>query len=92
MTPTTTKHKTPEHQAAYLINRYLQKKCSRAEADELDKWICASEENLLLFEVLTDPDYQKALVLNPALIEAFTRYHRARQQKQLEQVQGELRT
>ena len=92
MTPLIPAHNNPQHRPAYLIGRFLQKKCTRREADELDEWICASDDNLLLFEALTDPGFLEALALNPALIEAFGHYHHARQQKRRAPEPGKTRT
>ena len=39
---------------AYLIVGYLRKTLTDAEHDELDNWLAASDENLRLFEQLTD--------------------------------------
>jgi transmembrane sensor len=41
---------------AYLIAGHLQNKLTIKEADELDEWILESDENLELFEKLTDED------------------------------------
>jgi len=43
-----------EHRTAYLIASYIQKKITPAEREELDDWVGANKENLLLFEELTD--------------------------------------
>ncbi|MCW3108787.1 MAG: hypothetical protein JWQ09_3293, partial [Segetibacter sp.] len=43
-----------EHRTAYLIATYIQEKLTPAEQEELDNWVAASKENLLLFEELTD--------------------------------------
>lgn len=43
-----------EHRTAYLIAAYIQKKLTPAEREELDDWVGANKENLLLFEELTD--------------------------------------
>ena len=42
------------YQIAYLILGYIRKTLTEAEHDELDAWIEASDENMLLFEELTD--------------------------------------
>lgn len=39
---------------AYLVAGYVRGTISKKEHDELDEWICASDENLELFEKLTD--------------------------------------
>lgn len=44
------------HRTAYLIAAYIQQNLSPAEREELDDWVGASKENLLLFEELTDDD------------------------------------
>ena len=41
---------------AYLIAGYIRHTLTEKEHDELDEWITASDENLKLFEELTDPD------------------------------------
>lgn len=43
-----------EHRTAYLIAAYIQKKLTPVEREELDDWVGANKENLLLFEELTD--------------------------------------
>ncbi len=42
------------HRTAYLISAYIQHKLTPAEREELDDWVGANKENLLLFEELTD--------------------------------------
>lgn len=42
------------YRIAYLILGYLRKTLSEAEHDDLDAWVEASDENMLLFEELTD--------------------------------------
>lgn len=42
------------HRIAYLVLGYLRKTLTEAEHDELDAWVEASDENMLLFEELTD--------------------------------------
>jgi transmembrane sensor len=42
------------HRTAYLISAYIQHKLTPAEREELDDWVAASKENLLLFEELSD--------------------------------------
>jgi transmembrane sensor len=42
---------------AYLIASYLKGTLTEAEHDELDAWIVASDDNLRLFEQLTDEAY-----------------------------------
>jgi transmembrane sensor len=42
------------YRTAYLIAGYIRKTLSETEHDELDKWVEASDENMLLFEELTD--------------------------------------
>jgi transmembrane sensor len=39
---------------AYLVAGYIRNTLSEKERDELDEWICASDENMQLFEKLTD--------------------------------------
>ena len=39
---------------AYLITSFIRKTLSEAEHDELDAWVESSDENMLLFEELTD--------------------------------------
>lgn len=63
------------HRIAYLLYRYLQKKITRAEHDELDAWVIASDDHILLYEALTNSNFLEALTGNRPLIEAFiTRY------------------
>lgn len=38
----------------FLIAGFIRETLTEAEQDELDGWVSASEENLLLFEDLTD--------------------------------------
>ena len=40
--------------AARLVTGFLQNKLSEDERDKLDEWICASDENLSLFEALIE--------------------------------------
>jgi transmembrane sensor len=40
---------------AYLIGGYLKQTLSEAEHDELDEWVGANDDNMRLFEELTDP-------------------------------------
>lgn len=47
---------------AYLIAGYLKGSLSEAEHDELDAWIVASDDNLRLFEQLTDEEYLRTQV------------------------------
>jgi ferric-dicitrate binding protein FerR (iron transport regulator) len=42
------------YRIAYLVLGYLRKTLTDAEHDELDAWVEASDENMLLFEELTD--------------------------------------
>jgi transmembrane sensor len=42
------------YRTAYLIAGYIQSTLTEEEHDELDKWVAAKKENLLLFEELTD--------------------------------------
>jgi transmembrane sensor len=42
------------HRIAYLVLGYLRKTLTVAEHDELDAWVEESDENMLLFEELTD--------------------------------------
>lgn len=42
---------------AWLINGYLQKSLTTHEHNELDEWVQQSDENMLLFEQLTDEKY-----------------------------------
>ncbi len=39
---------------AYLVAGYIKKTLSPSEHDELDAWVAASDENMLLFENMTD--------------------------------------
>lgn len=40
---------------AYLVNGFLFSTLTEKEHNELDDWVAASDENMLLFEKLTDP-------------------------------------
>jgi ferric-dicitrate binding protein FerR (iron transport regulator) len=40
---------------AYLVNGFLFNTLTEKEHNELDDWVAASDENMLLFEKLTDP-------------------------------------
>lgn len=51
------------HRTAYLVTAYIQHRLTPAEREELDEWVGASKENLLLFEELTD-DKQLKKTLN----------------------------
>lgn len=42
------------YRIAYLVLGYIRKTLTEAEHDELDAWVEASDENMLLFEELTD--------------------------------------
>ncbi len=42
------------YRIAYLISGFIQNKLTKDEHDELDSWVEASDENMLLFEELTD--------------------------------------
>jgi len=42
------------YRIAYLIAGFIRKTLTEAEHDELDKWVETSDENMLLFEELTD--------------------------------------
>ncbi|HWI93853.1 MAG TPA: hypothetical protein VNT20_21385 [Flavisolibacter sp.] len=42
------------YRIAYLVLGYLRKTLTEAEHDEIDAWVEASYENMLLFEELTD--------------------------------------
>lgn len=48
-------HEFP-YRIAQLISGFLEGRLSPADRQELDNWIAASKENLLLFEELTDED------------------------------------
>ena len=42
------------YRTAYLIAGFLKQKLTEEEKDELDEWILASDENMVLFETMTD--------------------------------------
>jgi transmembrane sensor len=42
------------YRIAYLVAAYIRKNLTEEEHDELDKWVESSDENMLLFEELTD--------------------------------------
>jgi len=42
------------HRVAYLVAGYIRKTLTRQEHDELDAWVEANDENMRLFEELTD--------------------------------------
>lgn len=44
---------------SYLISAYLRKSITTEEHDELDEWVGASDENMLIFEELTDEEKMK---------------------------------
>ena len=44
----------PLSRAAYLIAGYIRRTLTQAEHDELDEWVNASDDNMKLFEELTD--------------------------------------
>ena len=55
------------YRIAKLIAGYIQGKLSPKEHDELDEWVAASDENMKLFEELTDEaNVQK----NPGMVAA----------------------
>ena len=63
---------------AYLIAGHINNTLTTKEADELDDWISASDENLELFEKLTDEDnieegMQKYLLIEKEKAAAFAR-------------------
>ena len=39
---------------ARLVTGFLQNSLTEAQKDELDDWICASDENMIMFEDLTE--------------------------------------
>lgn len=45
--------KVPDH-VAKLILLFLHKKLSEEEHNQLDEWICVNDENLEVFEILSD--------------------------------------
>lgn len=55
------------HRIAYLVLGYLRKNLTHAEHDELDAWVEESDENMLLFEELTD---EKNIEANLAWMES----------------------
>jgi transmembrane sensor len=69
------------YRIAYLIAGYIRKTLSEAEHDELDKWVEASDENMLLFEELTD---EKNIEANLAWMESI------QTDKALEKISGKL--
>ena len=48
------------YRIAYLVAGYIRKTLTEAEHDELDQWVEASDENMLLFEELTDEQHIEA--------------------------------
>jgi ferric-dicitrate binding protein FerR (iron transport regulator) len=44
---------------SYLISAYLRKSITPEEHDELDEWVGANDENMRIFEELTDEDKMK---------------------------------
>lgn len=44
---------------AYLIFQYIRQELTRAERMELGQWLVKAEENIALFEELTDEAYLK---------------------------------
>lgn len=55
------------YRIAYLVLGYIRKTLTEAEHDELDAWVEASDENMLLFEELTD---EKNIEANLAWMES----------------------
>ncbi|HUC82980.1 MAG TPA: FecR domain-containing protein [Flavisolibacter sp.] len=48
------------HRIAYLIAGFIRKTLTEEEHDELDAWVVESDENMKLFEDLTDEDHLEA--------------------------------
>lgn len=48
------------HRIAYLIAGYIRQTLTEREHDELDEWVEASDENMRLFEDLTDENHIEA--------------------------------
>ena len=69
------------YRIAYLIAGYIRKTITEAEHDELDAWVEASDENMLLFEELTDENNIEA---NLAWMEGI------QTEKALEKTSGQL--
>ena len=49
-----TKDLKQAYRTAYLIAGFLKQTLSEPEKKELDEWILASDENMILFEKMTD--------------------------------------
>ena len=84
MKPTPHSHEDALHRTeriAYLIAGHIRNTITPLEHEELDQWIVASDENLALFERLTDEDN---------IEEAMQRYRSLEQEKAA--VYEELRT
>jgi transmembrane sensor len=56
MNPDSSKHSEDEmRRIAYLVKGFLFHTLTEEEHNELDDWVAASDENMILFEKLTDP-------------------------------------
>lgn len=62
---------TIDQRVVYLLHRHLQMKITRTEHTKLDAWVGASDDHILLYEVLTDQSFLEALAIDRPLIEAF---------------------
>jgi ferric-dicitrate binding protein FerR (iron transport regulator) len=69
------------YRIAYLVLGYIRKTLTEAEHDELDAWVEASDENMLLFEELTD---EKNIEANLAWMQS------VQTEKALEKTKGQL--
>jgi hypothetical protein len=48
--------KSVPERISYLILHFLHNTLDKAEGEELDEWVTASDDNLEIFEELTDVD------------------------------------
>jgi transmembrane sensor len=62
----------------YLIAGYIRQTLTPQEHDELDAWVEESDENMLLFEKLTDEDYIEAGLAEMQNVDTAAAYQRIR--------------
>lgn len=53
--------------AARLIIGYLHNRLTEIEKDELDEWVCQSDNNMIIFEQLTDQMDEGVMISMPWL-------------------------
>ena len=82
MKPDASKEDLPLAEAeriAYLIAGFLRKTITEEEHDELDAWVIASEENMRLFEELTDENNIEAALLWQKKLDGQKALHKIKQ-------------